>query len=105
MSFWENDFMSDRRKNWLNALVRFEFKVGGTWHVATIKSKRIVGTTVEVIVSFPRVSTGSQTITAVRIIDVTGKQAGYQAVEIVRVASQGVLSKFEFPIYEKEKEE
>lgn len=104
MSFWSTDFMNDRRKNWLNSMVKFEFAVNGKWHEATIKSKRITGNMVEVIVSFPRVATGSQTITAVRIIDVTGKQCGYQAVEIVRVASQGALSKFEFPIYEKEKE-
>ena len=50
-------------------------------------------------------SSGSQTITAVRIIDVTGKQCGFQETEVVRASSQGVLIKFEFPIYEKEGEE
>ena len=87
MSFWSTDFMNDRRKQWLNALVKFQYLVNGTWYDATI-----------------RTSSGSQTIKAVRIIDVTGKQAGYQATEIVRAANQGVLTKFEFPIYEKEDE-
>ena len=55
--------------------------------------------------SLPRVSTGSQTITAVRIIDVKGKQCGYQETKVVRATNQGVLVKFEFPIYEKEVEQ
>lgn len=104
MSFWSSDFMNDRRKQWLAALVKFQFKVGSTWYDATINTKRIVGNTVEIIVSFPRVSTGTQTITAIRIIDVTGKQCGYQEVKVVRANNQGVLTKFEFPIYEKEGE-
>ena len=105
MSFWSTDFMNDRRKQWLAALVKFQFRVGSTWHDAVINTKRIVGNRVEIIVSFPRTSSGSQTITAVRIIDVTGKQCGFQETEFVRASSQGVLTKFEFPIYEKEGEE
>ena len=104
MSFWSTDFMNDRRKQWLNALVKFQYLVNGTWYDATINTKRVIGNKVEIIVSFPRTSSGSQTIKAVRIIDVTGQQAGYQAPEIVRAANQGVLTKFEFPIYEKEDE-
>ncbi len=102
MSFWTQDFMNDRRQQFLNALVKFEFRVDNVWHDAKINTKRINGMTVEIIVSFPRTSSGKQTITAVRIIDVTGKQCGYQEVKVVRAASQGVLAKFEFPIYEKE---
>ena len=79
MSFWSTDFMNDRRKQWLNALVKFQYLVNGTWYDATINTKRVTGNKVEIIVSFPRTSSGSQTIKAVRIIDVTGKQAGYQA--------------------------
>ena len=104
MSFWSTDFMNDRRKQWLHALVSFQYRVKGTWYDATINTKRVTGNKVEIIVSFPRTSSGSQTIKAVRIIDVTGKQAGYQAIEIARAANQGVLTKFEFPIYEKEDE-
>lgn len=104
MSFWSADFMNDRRKQWLNALVKFEYLVDGTWYEAVINTKRIVGNRIEIIVSFPRTSSGSQTIKAVRIIDVTGKQAGYQSTDIVRATNQGVLTKFEFPIYEKEDE-
>lgn len=105
MSFWSTDFMNDRRKQFLNALVKFQYKVDGVWHDATINSKRIKGLAVVIVVAFPRTSSGKQTITAVRIIDVTGKQCGYQDTKVVRAANQGVLAKFEFPIYEKEGEE
>ncbi|MDY4893920.1 MAG: hypothetical protein SO130_11030 [Agathobacter sp.] len=101
MSFWTREFMDDRRKDWLNALVKVEFRVSGVWHEAKINKKRINGEKVEVIVSFPRTSAERQTITAVRIIDVTGKQCGYQEIELVRDFDQGALCKFEFPIYEK----
>ena len=89
----------------MKALVRFEYRVGGAWYTAKINTKRVVGNTVEIIVSLPRVSTGSQTITAVRIIDVKGNQCGYQETKVVRATNQGVLVKFEFPIYEKEVEQ
>lgn len=104
MSFWSEAFMNDRRKQWLNALVKFQYRVNNAWYDATINTKRIVGTKVEIIVSFPRTAAGQQTITAVRIIDVTGKQCGYQETNVVRATNQGVLAKFEFPIYEKEGE-
>lgn len=104
MSFWSTDFMNDRRKQWLNSLVKFQYLVDSTWYDATINTKRVVGNKVEIIASFPRTSGGTQTIKAVRIIDVTGKQAGYQETKIVRKSKQGVLVKFEFPIVEKEGE-
>lgn len=105
MSFWTEDFMGRRREQWLDALVKFQYLVGSTWYDATINSKSIEGDTLEIVVSFPRTSSGSQTITAVRIIDVTGVQCAYQATEVVRTASQGVLCKYEFPLYEKVGEE
>ncbi len=104
MSFWTQDFMDNRRKQFLNSLVSFQYLVNGNWYDATVNTKRIVGNKVEIIVSFPRTSNGSQTIKAVRIIDVTGKQAGYQETNIYRTAKKGVLTKFEFPIVEKEGE-
>ena len=104
MSFWSTEFMNDRRNDWLKALSLHD-ALPISWYKAKINTKRIVGNTVEVIVSLPRVSTGSQTITAVRIIDVKGKQCGYQETKVVRATNQGVLVKFEFPIYEKEVEQ
>lgn len=47
MSFWSTDFMNDRRKQWLNALVKFQYLVNGTWYDATINTKRVIGNKVE----------------------------------------------------------
>ena len=105
MAFWSDEFMNDRRKQFLNALVKFQYQINGIWHDAVINDKRIEGQTVVVIGGFPRTANEKQTITAVRIIDVTGKQCGYQEIKVVRAINQGVLVKYEFPIYEKEVEE
>ena len=48
MSFWSTDFMNDRRKQWLNALVKFQYLVNGTWYDATINTKRVTGNKVEI---------------------------------------------------------
>ena len=85
MAFWTQEFMAKRRENWLNSLVKFEYQADGSWHEATINSKKI--------------------ITAIRVIDVSGKQCGYSTTSVKRAVNQGVLAKFEFPIYEKEGEE
>ena len=48
MSFWSKEFMNDRRKQWLAALVKFQFCVDSTWYDAvsythlTLPTKRIV---------------------------------------------------------------
>lgn len=104
MAFWSSNFLAKRRQQWLNAIVKFQFLVDSAWYDATINVKRINGNNVEFIVSLPRTSSNKQTIKAVRVIDVSGQQAGYREVKIERDASQGVLLKFEFEIYEKEDE-
>ena len=76
MAFWTQEFMAKRRENWLNSLVKFEYQADGSWHEATINSKKINGTQLELVVSLPRTSAGTQTITAIRVIDVSGKQCG-----------------------------
>ncbi|MGN0332163.1 MAG: hypothetical protein ACI4D9_03915 [Lachnospiraceae bacterium] len=101
MSFWSTEFMSDRRKQWLNSLVKFQYRVNGTWKDATVNDKRIEGNTLVIVASFPR-SGSAETITGIRIIDVTGKQCGYTDANLVRTKNQGAATKFEFPIYEKE---
>lgn len=105
MAFWTQEFMAKRRENWLNSLVKFEYQADGSWHEATINSKKINGTQLELVISLPRTSAGTQTITAIRVIDVSGKQCGYSTTSVKRAVNQDVLAKFEFPIYEKEGEE
>lgn len=101
MGFWKVDFLNDRRKQWLNSIHRFEYSVSGTWYSAKVNSKEIVGNKIVFIVSLPTIPKTAHTITGIRLFDVTGKVCAEQAVSVKRTATQGVLAKFEFPIYEK----
>lgn len=101
MAFWSTDFMNARREAWLASLQKMQYLADGTWHDAAIVSKKVTGNRVVVIASLPH-SSGKQTVSAVRILDTGGSQAGYQEISLTRTASQRILVKFEFPIYEKE---
>lgn len=101
MSFWKPNFLANRRKQWMDAIHKFQYQVNGSWYDAHINSKRISGNTVTFIVSLPTVPQTAHTVTGVRLWDVTGAVCAEQAVSVARTASQGVLAKFEFPIYEK----
>lgn len=103
MSFWSTDFMNARREQWMSSLGKLQYRVANTWIEATINSKTISGNKIVIVASFPRIES-SQTITAMRILDSDGNQAGYQEISVVRAAGQGILVKFELPIYEKESE-
>ena len=39
MAFWTQEFMANRRKQWLDSLVKFEYQADGSWHEATIPKK------------------------------------------------------------------
>lgn len=101
MSFWKTEFLAKRRKQWMDAIYKFQYQVNGSWYDARVNSKTISGNTVTFIVSLPTVPHTAHTITGVRLWDVTGVICAEQAVTVKRTASQGVLAKFEFPIYEK----
>ena len=101
MGFWTTDFLAKRRKQWMEAIHRFQYQVDGTWYDAKINSKQVSGNMVVFVVSLPTIPKTAHTITGLRLWDVTGVVCAEQAVTVKRTASQGVLAKFEFPIYEK----
>ena len=101
MAFWKKDFLDKRRRQWMEALHKFQYQVDGAWYDAKVNSKKITGNTIVFIVSLPTVPKTAHTIIGIRLYDVTGVICAEQAVTVKRTASQGVLAKFEFPIYEK----
>lgn len=101
MAFWKETFLADRRNQWLRAIHKFQYQVNGTWYDAKINSKTVSGSTIIFMVSLPIVPKTAHTITGLRLWDITGIICAEQAVSVKRTASQGVLAKFEFPIYEK----
>lgn len=101
MAFWKTDFLAKRRQQWMDAIHKFQYQVNGTWYDAKINSKKITGNMVVFIVSLPTTPKTAHTITGLRLWDITGVVCAEQVVTVKRTASQGVLAKFEFPIYEK----
>lgn len=100
MGFFADKFLADRRNQWLNAIVKFQYQVSGTWYDAVINSRSVSGTKVLFTVHIPNVPASAHKITGLRIIDITGTVAGSQEISLERTSTQGVLATFEFPIQE-----
>lgn len=101
MGFWKNEFLNERRKEWLKTIDKFQYRVGKTWYDADVNTKRIEGNSLVVIVSVPnKKPEGEITIDEVRIIDYAGNVAGSQLVSVKRTLYHGILTKYEFPIQE-----
>ena len=92
MGFWEKDFLNRRRQEWMESIHKFQYQVNGNWYDAKINSKKITGNKIVFIVSLLTTPKTAHTITGIRLWDITA---------VKRTANQGVLAKFEFPIYEK----
>lgn len=101
MAFWKSDFLDRRRQQWMAAIHKFQYQVNGTWYDAKVNSKKITRNKIVFIVSLPTTPKTAHTVTGIRLYDVTGVVCAEQTVAVKRTASQGVLAKFEFPIYEK----
>lgn len=100
MKYFEDDFMDQRRKQWLRAIVAVEVQVDGKWHRGSINQKKIEGDTLVIMATFPTLDSVTCKITASRIIDVRGKAGSYQQRTIEKVKGQGTMIKLTIPIYE-----
>lgn len=100
MGFFSSEFLADRRTQWMNSIVKFQYQVADSWYDATINSKAVSGNVVKFAVHIPNVPETAHTITGLRIIDIKGLVAGSQQISLERSSTQGVLATFEFPIQE-----
>lgn len=98
MAFWTDDFLDKRRKEWLKSIVKIQYYAGGTWYDAQITSKTIDGDTLKILSQ--TTDSKTLTITSVRLIDTGGDVAGQITESITKLASQGVITLWEFPLYE-----
>lgn len=98
MSFWREEFMRKRRREWLAAIDKVQVKVGGVYHDGEIQRCAVEGETVVVHAVFGAIGADTVTITAVRIVDVDGEVAAERFEEITKSGSQGVVLRFVFPI-------
>lgn len=98
--FWKETFFEKMRKEWLRQIAKIQYYSGGNWYDAVITEKSISGNTLRV--KSTTNDNEAMTITAVRIIDLSGDVAGECTANITKSAEQGILTLWEFPIYEVE---
>lgn len=98
MAFWTDTFLGKMRQEWMRRIVKIQYQAGSTWYDAVIIEKKVVGNKVQ-ITSTTNDNT-AMTIKAIRLIDTGGDVAGQLTENITKLASQGVISLWEFPVYE-----
>ena len=98
MAFWTDTFMKKVRQDWLKRIVKIQYYAGGVWNDAQITSKTIDGDTLKILSQ--TTDSKALTITSVRLIDTGGDVAGQLTENITKLATQGVITLWEFPLYE-----
>ena len=98
MAFWTDTFMKKVRQDWLKRIVKIQHYAGGVWYDAQITSKTIDGDTLKILSQ--TTDSKALTITSVRLIDTGGDVAGQLTENITKLATQGVITLWEFPLYE-----
>lgn len=98
MAFWKESFMNKMRAEWLRRIYKFQYYAGGKWYDAVITEKKIEGNTMYVTTS--TTDSAALTITKIRLIDTAGEVAGEISESITKLSTQGVVTLWEFPLYE-----
>lgn len=98
MAFWTDTFLNKVRQDWLKRIVKIQYYAGGVWYDAQITSKSISGDTLTILSQ--TTDSKALTITQVRLIDTGGDVAGQITENITKLATQGVITRWEFPLYE-----
>lgn len=98
MAFWTDKFMNKMRAEWLRRLEKIQYYAGGKWYDAAITDKAIEGDTVKVWSQ--TMDNEALTITGLRILDISGDIAGQISENLVKTSTQGVVTLWEFPLYE-----
>lgn len=98
MAFWTDDFLDKRRTEWLKSIAKIQYYAGGTWYDAQITSKTIDDDTLKILSQ--TTDSKALTITSVRLIDTGGDVAGQIMESITKLATQGVITLWEFSLYE-----
>ena len=91
-------FLNRTRKRWMYWLTDFRYYIGGIWYQATITAREISGDTLRITTMSTDEVAG--TVTAIRIYDNNGDLALSATENLTKKATQGVLTVWEFPLYE-----
>ena len=98
MAFWKETFMHKMREEWLRRIYKFQYYANGTWYDAEITEKKISGNTLQVTTA--TTDSAALTITKIRLLDTSGEVAGEISESITKLSTQGVITLWEFPLYE-----
>lgn len=98
MAFWKESFLDKMRAEWLRRIYKFQYYAGGQWYDAVITEKKIEGDTMYVTTT--TTDSAALTITQIRLIDTSGEVSGEISESITKTATQGVITLWEFPLYE-----
>lgn len=98
MAFWTEKFMGKMRSEWLRRISKIQYYAGGKWYDAVITEKKITGNTL--YVTSTTTDSEALTITSVRLLDTAGEVAGQISESIKKLSTQGVITVWEFPLYE-----
>ena len=97
--FWKEVFLAKRRAEWLKHIAKIQYLTNGVWKDAIIVDKSVDGNVIKFTTTMSDDGTAAK-ITAVRILDKDGDVAGEMSENIEKKATQGVLTLWEFPLYE-----
>lgn len=98
MAFWKEGFLNKMRAEWLRRIHKFQYYAGGQWYDAVITDKKIEGDTMYVTTA--TTDSAALTIIKIRLIDTGGEVAGEISESITKLSTQGVITLWEFPLYE-----
>lgn len=98
MAFWKETFMHKMREEWLRRIYKFQYYAGGKWYDAEITEKKITGN--KLCVTTATTDSAALTITKIRLLDTSGEVAGEISESITKLSTQGVITLWEFPLYE-----
>lgn len=96
MGLFTQNFLAERREDFLSLIDRFEYEVdnGEQWLTAVELSRQIVGNYIRITLLLPNVLQREYNITAIRIIDVNGNVIGQSDLKINVNSIQTILYVF-----------
>lgn len=98
--FFKDQFMANRRTQWLRSITRVQVRTNGAWYDGEIQKKTIEGDTLVINVVFSQLDTSSCTIDRSQIWDVTGTVIHEQVENIKKAKGQGTMIQIKVPIRE-----
>lgn len=98
--YFTDDFLNERRAEWLRSIAYVECQAGGSWHRGKIEKREVSGDTIIINATFPDLDETATTITASRLIDIRGIQVAYKSKNVKKLSGQGTFIQMKIPIYE-----